>query len=262
MNQKIKILTQRLTLVIIVLLGTIGIIQVADATTISMLDPTVLPQDGGWSVMDNGVNHLDVSTNGSSLTLNTIGVESANPTPGMVVQWFYQDVPLAMSSGFSIDFSLQVHEIESPHNSYDGGIVFYASTIDPSSNFAGGPRGQMIFFDEGFIGWGDETDTYTLDTTDAFHHYNISVTNTGVAQVFVDGNLALDRNNFEVIPRIGFGDMTNDIGVNGSFSIESIFVTAAPIPEPATILLFGTGFVGFAVSRIRSKKTGVHRVKP
>lgn len=203
--------------------------------------------------MDNGVNPLDVSTNGSSVTLNTIGVESANPTPGMAVQWFYQDVPLAMSSGFSIDFSLQVHEVESPHNLYDGGIVFYASTIDPSHNFTGGHREQMIFFDEGLIGWGDETDTYAVNTTDAFHLYNIIVTNTGFAQVFVDGNLALERNNFEVIPRIGFGDMTNDPGVNGRFSIERIIVTAA-VPIPGTLCLFISGLVGLAGIRIVKKK--------
>jgi len=192
-----------------------------------------------WSVSTNVVTPWDVVTNGSSLTLNTIGaLRSIDRLSEKAVMWFYREVPFDFNSGFSIEFTLKVHKVEKPHNLYDAGIMFYGSTIDPSNNFAGGPRGQMLFFDEDAIGWGDETEkrnqkkrrnkteAFEMDTTDRFHTYTLTVDDNGVAKVYVDGKLRLKRKKWEGIPRIGFGDMTNDVGVNGRFSIGDIIVTS------------------------------------
>jgi hypothetical protein len=196
----------------------------------TVLNGSQLPEEQGWLVSTNEVTQEDVVTNGRTLTLNTIGVlRSIDQLPGKAVVWFYKEVPFDFTSGFSIEFTLKVLKVEKSHNLNDAGIMFYGSTIDPSGNFAGGPRSQMIFFDMDAIGWGDETGMVEMDTT-TFHTYTLTVDHTG-AKVYVDGTLALKRDKWEErISRIGFGDMTNDVGVNGRFSIRDIIVTSHPRP--------------------------------
>jgi len=208
----------------------------AQSAQMAALNGSQLPQDHEqkWLVSTNEVTTLDVVTNGSTVTLNTIGVlRKIDQLPGKAVVWFYKEVPFDFDSGFSIEFTLKVHKVEKPHNSYDAGIMFYGSTIDPSGNFAGGPRSQMLFFDEDAIGWGDESGRFEMDTTDSFHTYTLTVDDKGVAKVYVDGKRRLKRKKWEGIPRIGFGDMTNDLGVNGRFSIGDIIVTAYHRISPA-----------------------------
>ncbi len=201
----------------------------AQSRQATMLNGSQLPQDKGWLVMSNAVSPVDIVTDGQTLTLNTIGVLSNDDQrPGKAVVWFYKDVPFDFDGGFSIEFTLKVHKVERSHNLYDAGIMFYGSTKDPSDNFTGSPRSQILFFDENAIGWGDETEMFTMDTTDTFHTYTLRVNDSRVAKVYVDETLALTREEWEGIPRIGFGDMTNELGVNGRFSIGDIIVTAQP----------------------------------
>lgn len=192
-----------------------------------VLDAGQLPQDQKWGVSTNVSPPLDVKINGSRLTLNTIAVrgDSDELSPHNAFMWFYRDVPFDFKSGFSVEFTLQVHEVEQPHNFLDAGIMFYGSADMSAGTFAEGPRSHMIFFDKDAIGWGDETETYSMTTTDTFHTYTLKVENKKFAKVYVDGKLALQRNDWVGIPTIGFGDMTNDDGVNGKFSIGDILVT-------------------------------------
>ena len=224
-------LTLQCMLVIVFLLAGCGGAQSGQTT---VLNGSLLPQNQGWAVSTNAVTPLDVAKTDSTLTLNTIGVlTSFDQLPERAGMWFYREVPFDFNSGFSIEFTLQVHKVEQSHNLYDAGIMFYGSTIDPSDNFTGGPRGQMIFFDENAIGWGDETGRFEMDTTDTFHTYTLTVDDKGVAKVYVDGKRRLKRKNWVGEPRIGFGDMTNDAGVNGRFSIGDIIVTSHPRIRPS-----------------------------
>ncbi|MDH5698827.1 MAG: hypothetical protein OEZ41_02560 [Nitrospirota bacterium] len=218
--------TIQFTLVTVLLLTGCGGVQ---SGQIPALNGSQLPEEQGWVVSTNAVRPLDVVTNGSVLTLNTIGVLRAiDQLPGKAFVWFYKDMPFDFQTEFSIEFTLQVHKVEQPHNFLDSGIMFYGSIDTSAGSFAEGPRSHMIFFDEDAIGWGDETGRFAMDTTDKFHTYTLKVEGEKFAKVYVDGKLALQRNDWVGIPRIGFGDMTNDDGVNGKFSIGDIIVTSDP----------------------------------
>ncbi|MBD6619791.1 PEP-CTERM sorting domain-containing protein [Komarekiella sp. 'clone 1'] len=141
-----------------------------------------------------------------------------------------------------IEFSLKVIAVSEKHNTYDAGIAFlpsyndlgFGSVID---------RSQMIYFDEDSIGWGDETDSFALDTTKEFRTYRLTVENNGQAKIFVDNMLALQRSNFQTNGIIAFGDQTNDSGLDGRFALKSISVERTPVvPEPFT--LGGTAVAG------------------
>lgn len=55
--------------------------------------------------------------------------------------------------------------------------------------------------------------------------------------------------NWLSLTKVEFSYVSGDFG-----AIDNLVVDAAPIPEPATMLLFGTGLVGLAGTRIRKKK--------
>jgi hypothetical protein len=124
----------RFTLGTVFLLTGCGAAQSGQTTE---LNGSQLPGEQGWSVFSNAVTPYDVATNGSTLTLNTIGVLRKNDQlpSQQAVMWFYKEVPFDFDSGFSIEFTLKVHKVEKPHNLHDAGIMFYGSTIDPSDNF-------------------------------------------------------------------------------------------------------------------------------
>src|SRR4051812_2051674 len=94
--------------------GAVGLagfwIGAAQAASLSVLDPSKLPEDAGWSVVRAANGQLDVSSNGTYVTAS-----SSSSDPG-AVQWFYREVPLDFSSGFSIELGLQVHGVQQPHN--------------------------------------------------------------------------------------------------------------------------------------------------
>lgn len=223
--------TMQFSLVTVFLLTGCGGVQSGQTT---VLKGSRLPEEQHWKVSTNAVRPFDVVTNGSHLTLNTIGVLRAiDQIPGKAFMWFYKDIPLDFETGFSIEFTLQVHKVEQPHNFLDSGIMFHGSVDISDGTFAEGPRSHMIFFDEDAIGWGDEKGKFNMVTTDRFHTYTLKVEGERFAKVYVDGKLALKRNDWVGIPRIGFGDMTNDDGVNGTFSIGDIIVTSDPQRFPS-----------------------------
>ena len=62
-----------------------------------------------------------------------------------------------------------------------------------------------------------------------------------------------DWNGTDDIVMTGFWPEVAGAGGAGSISHVAIFGASAPIPEPATMLLFGTGLIGLAGLRLRRK---------
>lgn len=197
----------------------------ADAIGIGLINPLLTPQEQGWLVMENVQDPLDVSANGAFITASTLG--AVVPGQGNIgVQLFHRLVPILVEEGFAVEFWLKVNALQSPHNAFDSAIVFYASTQDPRlSSFTGSPRAQFIYFDADEIGWGDESERFPFNTRDDFHHYRIEVESDGMARFYADGQLALQRADFKLHPRLAFGDMTNDPAVNGRFSLSGMTVS-------------------------------------
>lgn len=220
--------------------------------TIDLLDPSLLPQDQGWSVV-NALNSagnfdparpIDATADGSHVTINSIGLDDPTAFPG-TLQWFYQDIPVLTDLAYSLEFEIRIDDIVTapPRNEYAGAAI-YGATRDPSEGglVDGFPRDQLIYFTEDEIGWGDRSQSYALDTTDGFHTYRLEIAPDGVAQVFVDGSLALERDDFEAMDYLGFGDVSFRRSQDSAMWIADITVsgTTGPEPETTTYIFVGT----------------------
>ncbi|WP_341532286.1 hypothetical protein WKK05_41480 (plasmid) [Nostoc sp. UHCC 0302] len=212
-----------------------GIQQVKAADLV--LNGGLLPSEQGWNVGTDFNLPPDVTTDGDALTINTIG--KAPPSYGQFTL-FYRNVGIDGTTPYSInsiEVTLKVLEVTEKHNFADASVAFLPSY--DASDFAGVPldRFQMIYFNEDSIGWGDETQSFAIDTTNDFHTYRLTIDNTGLAKLFVDNVFALQRSNFKTNGVIAFGDQTNDLNLESRFAVKSILVDRTPIvPEPSTAL--------------------------
>lgn len=181
-----------------------------------LYDGSTVPADQGWSVDENIDGPLDISTDGNTLTLNTIGVPAAGPSGRML---FHLDVGAEVAFGFTATIRLKV-SVASAHNPFDTAVAFLASY---GGNFGTNTdRSQMVFFDEDLIGWGDESDVFTMNTTAAFHDYDFSVAPNGVAVLSVDGTPVLAKSGFQTNGVFAFGDQTNDAALDARFQVDHI----------------------------------------
>jgi len=190
-----------------------------------IFDGAGLPEDQGWTVgSSNLIPPYPFSSDGTVYDMNTIGAAyTGGPESGPMHLW-QRDIGISVPDGFSIELRLQVLDDSIGHNQYDAGIAFLA---DYHGGFGtSSDRAQMIYFDEDEVGWGDESDTYAVDTTDGFHTYRLDVDATGFAQFYVDDLLALTRSGFSADGVVAFGDQTNDwyLGpyVDGHFQLAWI----------------------------------------
>lgn len=70
--------------------------------------------------------------------------------------------------------------------------------------------------------------------------------------VFIDGNLIADyQDSTFANANFKFG---LSFGEDSQGYFDNVVINTAPIPEPATILLFGTGLAGLIGTRLRKKK--------
>ena len=196
-----------------------------------LLNGASTPDAQGWTAVSVSVPAASVVNNGTYTEISTLGTTDGGSASGDLM--YNESVALSSMPVYQLDISLQVLAGSGSHNQFDAPVAFGANNGTASGSSV--QRGEKIYFDTNGIGWGDESGSYAFDTTDTFHTYSLIVdTNTGDASVAVDGVQRLTRSGYVTSDQIGFGDQTNDPGVNGDFRIEEITLT----PEPASLYIF------------------------
>ncbi len=101
-------------------------------------------------------------------------------------------------------------------------------------------------------GWNNFLNHYGLAFSSVYNNiYNVTVTST---HPLFAGITALGSGNGQSIIDLGTNPNTQIVQTQGGQGMYAVYESSAPAPEPATILLFGTGIAGLAVCRIRRKK--------
>jgi hypothetical protein len=198
--------------------------------------------------------YLDASSDGSSITVNTVGVPSSNPGPfndGPILL-FYRDLDFLPGTPYEIETTLQV--LQSSGGAYSSGVTLYGTYGGPQGGFAGVGRDRelYVFLGTNQVAWGDFSQTIAFDTTDAFHTYLLSIDPSGLATLSIDGVPALSRTDFQISRlRVAFGDNTNGSGVDGRYRISNV-TAVGEVPEPSVASLLVLGLVLLSVAARRS----------
>jgi|GEM_PF-2051956 len=183
--------------------------QCVGSEEVVLLSGTQLPATEGWQPYGDDA----ATTNGSIVTVST---PIASP------QYRYATYGLGLSAAdlttHDLQWTLRVDSAD--FNPYDAS----AAVLPHFTGWYGWSsptRAQMIAFEEDRIGWGDASAQYLVDTT-LPHVYRLGVNGAGEGELFVDNNLALVRPGIVIGPMVGFGDQTNDWGVDGQFEISDM----------------------------------------
>lgn len=176
-----------------------------------VLSGAALPQDQGWTLHTN-LASPNVTTNGTAITLSTTGAGTGAQL------MFYKNAGVG-GGHFWIEARVKVI---SGSNSTRSRALF--TTYSPAT--IGGSASEnldMFRFDDGSIGWGDQTELQ-VNTTSTFHTYRFEQLSTGGPMtVSMDGTLVTTRVGIVSDGVIAIGDPT-PYAWNGSFSIESIVI--------------------------------------
>jgi hypothetical protein len=192
----------------------------AGATELVLLSGARLPMADGWAGFGDATA---TSQAGARVRVDTVPLaRGAYATHGHAL-------PPGAFTTHDLQWELVVASAD--HNPGDATAVIlpdFYGFFGASGPIGPVERQQMIYFDDTEIGWGDLAQTAALDTHVA-HVYRLHVTPTGGAELRVDGSLALSRPVISVAgSNIGFGDQTNDPGVNGRFEIWGVRL----VPQP------------------------------
>ena len=214
----------------------------------TLLDGTSAPAAQGWTASGMSVPAATVTNNGTYSEISTLGTTDGSPnTSGTLL--YSKSFSLSSLPTFEIDISLQVVAGSGVHNQFDAPVAFGTGIDSPFGTTA--QRSRMIYFDPTGIGWGDDSGSFAMDTTDGFHTYSLLVnTVTGVASVQVDGVTRLTRTGYVTNDEVTFGDQTNEANVNGDFRIASITI----VPEPASLTLLGLGGIVLLIRGCRTRR--------
>ena len=176
---------------------------------VMLLSGGTLPAAEGWNLYGDPA----ASTNGTVVNVDTTTISQLYR-----YSTYGQPISSSVFDTHDLEWRLTVHYAD--HNPFDASVVVFPSF---TGWYGWGPtqRRQMIYFEEDRIGWGDEASSYLVNAATE-HAYRLHVTPNGDAEVYVDNQLALTRSNITIGPMVGFGDQTNDWGVDGDFDIRGM----------------------------------------
>ena len=184
------------------------------ADRVALLSGDAIPEMDGWTLYgETGA----ATSDGSAVYVSTLGMD--NPKPYAM---YARDLDASVFDHFDIEWSMQI--ISSSHNAFDAGVAFFPSY----SGYYGlnSERPQMIYFDPSGIGWGDESQAAWFDAS-VERLYRLHIDPDGVSKLYVDGEVALTREDVATNGTIAFGDQTNDTGVDGDFIIRDMALVPA-----------------------------------
>lgn len=180
-----------------------------------LLGGTVLPAVEGWTVTTNLSGAPDVTSNGTEVRVDSDVDAASDP---VILVWI--DTGVSDGTPFTLQWDLAVNTAND-HNSFDAGVAFLAAYDEASFFGTLDQRAAMIYFDTDEIGWADESQSFSIDTTTR-RTYRLAIDADGDAILSVDGVARLTRSDIPVTGTIAFGDQTNDTGVDGDFVISDL----------------------------------------
>lgn len=177
-----------------------------------LLSGLVDPAEEGWASYGEDA----VQSDGYVVTFDTLDL--AHPKP---IAMIALNVPASEFETQDLTWRLTV--ISGNHNAFDASVAFFAAY----SGWYGSnvERPQMVYFDSDGIGWGDDSESTGFMTT-MEHSYRLHVDDNGDAEIWVDEELALTRQDLVLNGTIGFGDHTNDTGFDGAFRLRDVALEA------------------------------------
>lgn len=180
----------------------------------------------GWTINTRTPATLEYGADYTRIVTTTT---TGQNTSGMMLLSY----PAGFAAGtpFALEIVMQVESV-GRHNAADAG----AGILGAFTPVFGMPpeRQQMMYLDEGAIGWADNTQAFAVAVTNgAYRTYVLAVDAAGTATVTVDGAPALTRANYLLNGTIAIGDQTNDANLDGVMRIRSVTKLCL---EPRTVI--------------------------
>ncbi|SEA06723.1 PEP-CTERM protein-sorting domain-containing protein [Desulfuromusa kysingii] len=192
-------------------------------------DADLAPLIPGYSIQDTSFLQFDFETAGGDLYFNYVFAseeynEYTNSEFNDVFGFFLDGVNIALIPGTNTPVSINNVNGGNPY----GAGASHAEFFNNNDLSDGGP-----FYDLGYDGFTDVFTAFALDLSAGIHTIKLAIADAGDSildsAVFIQGG--------------SFSDTPVDPG-NGT----------APVPEPGTIILLGSGLLGLAFARRKIKK--------
>lgn len=174
---------------------------------------------------------------------------------GVITRDIFRDSPLVSWTVTFDDEGTEYH-----HYSDDDGSIVYTSNLHPAYMVTGEYQSDAVFeFDDTL----ERYFSYSMDTMDTHHAAHMVYDFEGdplnpalntVSSYAKDG-VRIYTSFIGSPGRISISTGHPDYGESIGYLVWSVEYSPAPVPEPATLLLLGTGLAGIAGSRLRRKRS-------
>jgi hypothetical protein len=135
-----------------------------------------------------------------------------------------QYVMLAMDDGVTLltHYDVQFSAVIEQASEFEGGSATFFMSYDTAAKATGHERAQALMFTPESIGWGDQSSSYAINTSEE-HVYRLHAPEPGErATLFVDDAIALVRLNATLTSGIAFGDSSSAPGQDGDYQFSDV----------------------------------------